>query len=664
MDLLPINLDDLIHARAVENVRIEYKASWNDVTRPSIIKSICAFANDLYNVGGGYIILGIEAPNGIPLLPPIGLNPTIIEKIQQEVRVACKVSIDPEFQPLIIPAVYQDKMIIVLSVPAGDNRPYQCPDDRKQGERNYYVRQGAESVKASNETLRQLLEQTARIPFDDRRSLDATVLDLSPILVKRFLQEVNSDLLNAQPQLSELDLYRALRIVAQHGNQITPKNVGILFFNERPFRLFPGALFEVVQFADDAGGNLIEEKRFDGPIDNMIIAVLNYLDNLTNSVQLRKIPRQATVERVVAYPYEALEEAITNAAYHRGYDGSGEPSKVYLYPDRIEIISYPGPVAGFSMAHIQSTSAIPQFPARNRRIGEFLKELKLAEMRGTGIPKIHRTMSQNGSPSPTFDFDDARTYFRVILPAHPSYVLLHALRESSYLWSIGERRAAIAKLTAVFEKDTGSGAIAAQLIEYLWDVGDDYELERVFRLYDRNPVKSEVEQPYLKYVKLLLSAGRQDKARRVLESLPEADYEGAPLDIAIAFKRLRMYDRAHTVFAKVYRDYDSNPTYLRDYAQTKLAIATDMATRRNPQWDTVKRLRRESVEILRRTIALSQDRIQKAWCWFDLAKTLDWLRFPRSQVQEAFENATKLAPSEYTFKEAYSRWQQKSRQSE
>jgi ATP-dependent DNA helicase RecG len=37
---------------------------------------------------------------------------------------------------------------------------------------------------------------------------------------------------------------------------------------------------------------------------------------------------------------------------------------------------------------------------RNRRVGEFLKELDLTEGRGTGIPKIFRSVQENGSPLP------------------------------------------------------------------------------------------------------------------------------------------------------------------------------------------------------------------------------------------------------------------------
>ena len=56
---------------------------------------------------------------------------------------------------------------------------------------------------------------------------------------------------------------------------------------------------------------------------------------------------------------------------------------------------------------------------RNRRIGEFLKDLDLTEGRTTGIPKILRAMRANGSPAPKFETDPDRTSFLVRLPVHP-----------------------------------------------------------------------------------------------------------------------------------------------------------------------------------------------------------------------------------------------------
>lgn len=56
---------------------------------------------------------------------------------------------------------------------------------------------------------------------------------------------------------------------------------------------------------------------------------------------------------------------------------------------------------------------------RNRRIGDFLKEIHLTEGRSTGIPTIYKQMKQNGSPAPVFETDDENNYFLTVLRVHP-----------------------------------------------------------------------------------------------------------------------------------------------------------------------------------------------------------------------------------------------------
>ena len=47
---LPINVTDLLRQRTVEVERIEYKTGWNP---DAVIRTLCAFANDFENLGGG-----------------------------------------------------------------------------------------------------------------------------------------------------------------------------------------------------------------------------------------------------------------------------------------------------------------------------------------------------------------------------------------------------------------------------------------------------------------------------------------------------------------------------------------------------------------------------------------------------------------------------------
>ena len=83
---LPINLTDLIHQRKVERTRIEYKADWNP---EPIIHTITAFANDFDNMGGGYVLIGVEEEDGRPKLPIKGIDPESIDAIQLDLLNKC-----------------------------------------------------------------------------------------------------------------------------------------------------------------------------------------------------------------------------------------------------------------------------------------------------------------------------------------------------------------------------------------------------------------------------------------------------------------------------------------------------------------------------------------------------------------------------------------------
>ena len=58
---------------------------------------------------------------------------------------------------------------------------------------------------------------------------------------------------------------------------------------------------------------------------------------------------------------------------------------------------------------------------RNRRIGEFFKEIDLSEKAATGISKILRELSKNGSPEPEFETDDTRAYLETTIRIHDGF---------------------------------------------------------------------------------------------------------------------------------------------------------------------------------------------------------------------------------------------------
>jgi ATP-dependent DNA helicase RecG len=132
-----------------------------------------------------------------------------------------------------------------------------------------------------------------------------------------------------------------------------------------------------------------------------------------------KVPGQAEALRIWNYPYEAVEEIVANAFYHRSYEDQN-PIEISVYPDKLVVLSFPGPLPPVDKEALKDRKILSR-NYRNRRIGDFLKELDLTEGRGTGFPIIYRKMEQNGSPTPVFETDDKHTHFLAVLPVHPDF---------------------------------------------------------------------------------------------------------------------------------------------------------------------------------------------------------------------------------------------------
>ena len=80
---LAININDLLNKQKIESNRIEFKKGWNPA---SIYHSVCAFANDFDDLGGGYIVVGVDTDEttGVAIRPVEGIPTEKIDGILQE----------------------------------------------------------------------------------------------------------------------------------------------------------------------------------------------------------------------------------------------------------------------------------------------------------------------------------------------------------------------------------------------------------------------------------------------------------------------------------------------------------------------------------------------------------------------------------------------------
>ena len=421
---LPTSIETLLTGNVVEGARIEFKTSWMP---EASLKTICAFANDIDNWGGGYIVLGVKEKNGRPVLPVEGIPVSQIDEMMKDLLNKCNL-IQPRYLPVVAPIEYQGKTLIVIWAPGGDVRPYSSPDTFTylkgkavaSKERTFFIRKMASTVKPSQDELNELYSLSNKVPFDDRVNHQAEMTDLNINLIRQYLSAVGSGMVKDLDSRPLEKICEDMGICNTMPEYRKPKNVGLMFFSDEPERFFPYAQIDVVAFPKGLGGDEIDEQTFRGPLDQQLRDALRYISNNYIQRKIIKYPDRAEADHIYNYPYAALEEALANAVYHKAYDVR-EPIEVRIEDDKIEIVSYPGPVYSVTREQLKDYR-VSNRRYRNRRIGEFLKELHLTEGRNTGFKKILDAIKRNGSPLPEFETDKEHSYFISRIFVHPDFI--------------------------------------------------------------------------------------------------------------------------------------------------------------------------------------------------------------------------------------------------
>lgn len=413
---IPISVSDLINHRIIESNRVEFKTGFNP---DAIIRTVCAFANDIDNTGGGYVVIGVEEENGSVRYPVQGLEKNSVDAIMRRLREYCHY-IEPLYEPVAEPVLYQGAYLIVIWAYGGFGRPYKAPRNVTDAhpDRHYYIRRFSNSVIASPDEEKELFYVASNIPFDDRPNLAAEVADLDIGLLREHLKETGSELYEYSLNMDVREIAESMQLLDGADENVKPRNVGILMFSEKIEKYFRYARIEFVDIPDFAGTNMVE-RTFRGPLQRQLKDALSFIQNYVIQEKVIKVSDRAEAIRVFNYPFRAIEEVLSNAVYHRSYQ-INEPITVRLEKDRLEITSHPG----FDRSITDRKIAEGDLRAkiyRNRRIGDFLKELRLIEGRNTGFPTIRKALLENGSPPFVIDMDPERNYLSIILPVHEAF---------------------------------------------------------------------------------------------------------------------------------------------------------------------------------------------------------------------------------------------------
>ena len=254
---IPTNIQTLLSGNVVEWERIEFKETWDAAAS---LKTVVAFANDIDNWGGGYIIIGVKNrsdDDNHPAIELCGVPVGSVDHMMKEMLNKCKL-IKPDYLPITEVAQYKGKSLIVVWCPGGQVRPYSCQKDgNPKNPRTYYIRKFASTIEAQQEDLTDLYTLANRVPFDDRVNQQAEISDMSLALIQEFLHEIGSALESEAGSMDFYELCRSMNIASISPEYSKPLNVGLMFFNLHPERFFPCAQIDIVEFPDDSGDSIV-----------------------------------------------------------------------------------------------------------------------------------------------------------------------------------------------------------------------------------------------------------------------------------------------------------------------------------------------------------------------------------------------------------------------
>lgn len=355
------------------SVRVEFQEGWSQTAQ----KTLLAFANTI----GGDLYFGIT-DDGITK----GLSKKAVNVISRTVQEFCRSEVEPVLIDMVSTKVISAgncTYVLRVSVEPGEDRPYALKGKRYTG--GAYVRDGSMSVTATEEEIRDMIRDSSPQPWESRlsRQTDLRFGETADIFKKYNVSFSSAHFLR-------LGLVDDADRFTQLGELLSDQNRTKLV---------------VATFSQDSASLSIRE--FSGSLLRQIDQAFAMFAAI-NPELIHKTGELAN-KRHFAWPPKALREALVNCAVHRDYSQS-EPTKVSIFPNRFEFLSY-GSIPGRLSVDDIVLEGVSK--CRNERLADILRRLGWMENYGSGFPMIWREYANSGAEP---KLEATRRVFRIVLP--------------------------------------------------------------------------------------------------------------------------------------------------------------------------------------------------------------------------------------------------------
>lgn len=402
---MPISRTELLEIiHNGENSGVEFKR--DVIQNHELAEELVAFSN----FEGGMVLLGVEDDGSI--------SGTTRPDTEMFVMNACRDKIRPALIPFyeVVRDVEPGKDVAVVRVSRGFDVHTRWHNNRNV----YYIRVGTQSREPTPEELARLFQQRGAVRAELRPVSGAKFADLDLRRLKNYFVQVRKQ---AVPADDDEEGWKTLlfntEIMVEDGITVS----GILLFGRNPNRYLPQAGIDAAAFPGLNKDYAARERTsLRGPMtpllneDGEIVeaglveqALAFVTRNIAVTGQLEE--GGARREEVLAYPIEAIREAVVNALVHRDYLLSSTDIELSIYEDRLEIVS-PGRLPnGITPARMLTGCRA----ARNQLIKETMRDYRYLEHSGMGVPrKIVKCMKEHNNTQPVLIEDGERFTMRLL----------------------------------------------------------------------------------------------------------------------------------------------------------------------------------------------------------------------------------------------------------
>lgn len=370
--------------RQGESSSVEFKRS--EANANSIAKEMIAFAN----LKGGVLLIGVSDDGSIQ-----GLSGD--RKDEEWVANIARNNIIPSLQVDYSLVDIDGKKVAVISIPKGKDKPYQSVDGK------YFIRIGSSNRVATQQELLRLFQVSGVFHYDGNPVSSTSLKDLNFTKLDNYFQHYSIHF-SQESEEQKRNLLQNVDILADTG-EVTVG--GLLIFGINPSRyLFQNGIAFACFLGKTIDEELLDKQNIDGNIDYLIdtgIAVIKNRLKTPSTIQNAK--RKDTK---FLYPDKVFRELLTNAVVHRNYSIVGSKIRLFLFEDRLEVIS-PG--------RLPNAVTIEKLPfgvsfAVNPILVKFMENLRYMDQLGRGLPMVHQEATSHGKQ---VTFEEFGEEFKVVL---------------------------------------------------------------------------------------------------------------------------------------------------------------------------------------------------------------------------------------------------------